>query len=83
MGHTTAWLTILNVDMQNSILEGREMAFLLFRKYGFSSQHPYDGSQSSVTPVPGDLMPSSGLHGYQTNTWFTCIHVDKTFVDVK
>lgn len=22
-----------------------------------------------LTPVPGDLMPSSGLHGYQARTW--------------
>ena len=27
----------------------------------FSSQHPHGGSQPSVTPAPGNLMPSSGL----------------------
>jgi hypothetical protein len=28
----------------------------------FSSQYPHDSSKPSITPVPGDLMPSSGLH---------------------
>ena len=30
----------------------------------FESQHPHDGSRASVTPVPGNLMPSSGLQGH-------------------
>lgn len=30
----------------------------------FSSKHSQGGSQSSVTPVLGDLMPSSDLHGH-------------------
>jgi hypothetical protein len=34
----------------------------------FESQHLNSGSQLSVTPVPGDPMPSSGPQGY-------CIHV--------
>lgn len=29
---------------------------------GFNSQHLRDGSQPSVTVVPPDAMPSSGLH---------------------
>lgn len=29
------------------------------------SQHPCDGSQPSVTPIPGDLMTSSDLHRYR------------------
>jgi hypothetical protein len=28
---------------------------------GLNSQHPYDGSQPSVSQVPGNLMPPSGL----------------------
>jgi hypothetical protein len=36
----------------------------------FDSQHPYSGSQPSVTPVPGDLMSSSGLFGYQGHKWY-------------
>ena len=38
----------------------------------FDSQHPHGSSQQSVTPVPRDLIPSSGLtdtryaHGTQT-----------------
>ena len=30
---------------------------------GFSSQYPYGDSKASVTPVSGDLMPSSAFHG--------------------
>ena len=29
---------------------------------GFDSQHPHGSSQVCASPVPGDLMPSSGLH---------------------
>lgn len=39
-----------------------------FRGRGFSSQNPCGGSQSSVTRVSADLMPSSGLHSHQTCT---------------
>ena len=30
----------------------------------FVSQQPHDGPQLSITPVPGDLTFSSGLHGH-------------------
>ena len=43
----------------------------------FDSQHPHDGSQPSVTLVPGDLMPSSGIQG-TTCTWYPEIHKGKT-----
>jgi hypothetical protein len=33
-----------------------------FRGPGLSSHKPDDGSQLFVTPVPGHLVPSSGLH---------------------
>lgn len=44
---------------------------------GFSSQHPYGylEGQPSLTPVPRDFMPSSGLLGYCTNM----VHI-KTYV---
>lgn len=29
----------------------------------FNSQHPYDGLEPTVTPIPGSLTPSSGLTG--------------------
>lgn len=38
---------------------------------GFSSLQLYDGSQLSMTPVLGYLIPSSGL-------WYTGMHGDKT-----
>lgn len=44
---------------------------------GFGSQHPHGGSQLSVTPVPGDLMASSDLHGYQTHVWYIDIHASQ------
>jgi hypothetical protein len=44
----------------------------------FMSQRPHSSSQASVTPVPGDPMPSSGLHGYQVHIWYTNTHVGKT-----
>lgn len=28
-------------------------------------------SQSSLTPVPGDLIPSFGFHGYRAHMWHT------------
>ena len=34
---------------------------------GFNSQHPHGGSQLSVTPVPGGLIPSH-RHTYKHNT---------------
>jgi hypothetical protein len=35
------------------------------RGSGFNSQQPRGSSQLSVTPVPGDLTPSSALHGHR------------------
>lgn len=38
-----------------------------------------------VIPAPGNLMPSSGLFGYQTQTQIQCTyrHVDKTLIRIK
>jgi hypothetical protein len=33
---------------------------------GFGSQYPHGNSQLSVTSIPSDLMPSSGLQGHYT-----------------
>jgi hypothetical protein len=33
----------------------------------FGSQHPHGPSQPSVTPFPGDPVPSSGLYGHCTH----------------
>jgi hypothetical protein len=35
---------------------------------------------SSLPTVPGDLMPSSGLHGLQVCTWYTYMHAGKTLI---
>ena len=37
---------------------------VLAEDLGFSSQHPSGPYPLSVSTVPEDLMPSSGLHGY-------------------
>lgn len=41
------------------------------------SQHPYSSSQTSLTPVPGDLMPSSGFHRHQAHMWYIDTHASK------
>ena len=40
-------------------------------------------STHSVIPVPGDLMPSSGLCGHQAHVWYTHRHAGKTFIHLK
>jgi hypothetical protein len=44
---------------------------------GFNSQHPPGGPQVSITPVPGNLKPSSGLRGDQACTWCTNVQQAK------
>lgn len=51
------------------------------REPGFDSQLPDGGSQLSVT-LSQNLMPSSGLQGYQACLWYTCIHPVKTFIHI-
>jgi len=54
-----------------------------------SSQHPHGSSQSSASPVPGDLTPSSGLqskhtvHTYKTHSQNTHTHKIKTHKSLK
>lgn len=48
------------------------------RGTGMNFWHPHDGSQLSVVPVVGDLMPSSGAHGHWGHTYikakYSCKH---------
>lgn len=37
---------------------------------GFSYQYSENGSQPSLTPVPGDPMPYSDLHRHQACLWY-------------
>jgi hypothetical protein len=46
------------------------------------SQHPHGNSQLFVTPVLGNLMPSSGLFWHQEHKWCTDIHAAKIFTHV-
>lgn len=41
---------------------------------GIESQHPHYATQLSLTPVPGNLIPSSGFHGHQPCTQYRDIH---------
>ena len=52
-----------NVEHRGWSLDGSEVKTTCCSCRGprFSSLHPRGSSQSSVTPVPGDPMPSSGL----------------------
>ena len=34
-------------------------------------------SQPYLTPAPGTLTPSFGLHGHQACTWYTDIHAQR------
>jgi hypothetical protein len=43
----------------------------------FISQHPHGSTELSVTPVPRDLTPSSGLCVYQEDLWYTGMHESK------
>lgn len=36
------------------------------------------GSHPYITPVAGDLMTSSGLHGHQAHMWFADVYAGKT-----
>jgi hypothetical protein len=44
------------------------------RRYRWNSQHPHDSSQLSVTPLQGEPVPFSSLHGHQACKWFTDKH---------
>jgi hypothetical protein len=48
----------------------------------FSSTHMV-AHNCSLTPLLGDLMPSSGLHKYQASKWHTGIHKSKIFIHIK
>ena len=52
-----------------------------YRGPRFSSQHSHDSSQPSVTLVPGDQIPSSGLHGHYMHV--VDIYIGKTFTCIK
>lgn len=47
------------------------------------SQHTYNGSQSSGTPVLEDPMPSSDLQRHQAGVQYTFIYVSKTLIPIK
>lgn len=49
----------------------------------FGSKLPHGGSYLPLTPVPGDLMSSSGLLGHQAHMWCMRIYVGKTPISVK
>lgn len=44
------------------------------RRLRSDNQHPYYGLQLCINPVPGDLVYSSGIHGYLARKYFTNSH---------
>lgn len=50
---------------------------------GCSSEDPHGNSQPSVTLVPEDPIPSSGLHGPWAHLWCAHTYTDKTPVHIK
>ena len=54
---------ILSVEAGEIDGSGVKSTDCSFRGLEFDSQHPEAGTQASVIPAPGDLAPSSGLHG--------------------
>lgn len=57
--------------------------FFFSRSLRFDSQHRKGSSQLSITPIPGDLMPSFGLQRHQPHMWCSDVHVRKTSVSIK
>lgn len=54
-----------------------------FTGSGFRSQHPCGSSQLPITSVLGKVMPSNGLFGHLTCTWYTHIFAGKIFIHIK
>lgn len=50
------------------------------RELRFHSQHSHGYSKLSAILGPQDLMPYSGVWGYQAQTWHTNIHAEKTLI---
>lgn len=46
------------------------------------TQHPYGGSQPSVTPAAGDQVPTECC-GYQEHTQCADMHAGKTFIHIR
>ena len=46
----------------------------------FNSQHRHGGSQPFITAVPGELLPSSDLRGYQVYILCPHIYVGRAFI---
>lgn len=55
----------------------------IFFVFTEESQHPRGSPRLSRTPVPGDVMSSSALHGHKACTRCTDIYVSKTLQHIK
>lgn len=76
---------ILSVYVRESLMEEKDVFVLMItscscRRPRFGPQHPYGGSQPSLSPIPTDMVPVFGLHGYQAHTWCTHMHASKTHI---
>lgn len=59
-----------------------EEHLLLLEGPEFNLQSSYGSFQSSITPFPEGLMPSSHLQGHQACTWHRNIHTRKILIHV-
>lgn len=84
--HTTRYVNVtthLLVCFHSSHLEfwllGLE-TWLCGHEHKLHSQRTYTGlpAPTSITSVPKEPMPSSGLQGHQASMWYTNIHAGKT-----
>lgn len=49
------------------------------KEMGFSAQHPHGSLQPSVTPVPGDSVPSFDLPQQHECMWYPYIHINSKY----
>ena len=74
--------------MENAVLGWRDGSVVKTtgcssRRPKFCAQHPHGGPQMLVTPVPEDLIPSSGLCVHQAYTLCRDIHSGNTLTLIK
>lgn len=82
-GHIIPSEYILEIPFQGLEHSAGKGTCCFWKRSRFSSQHLSGGLKLSVTPVPGDLVLFSCLHGHQAYVWCTYIHADKTPIHMK
>lgn len=71
-------LSLLKHCLWNCIDVSEINSGFTFKVPEFNSQHSYVGLHPSITPVPGDLMPSSGICRHRVCIWHGSINNKRT-----